>query len=396
MDSDIAVDTRAVLRWCDPSCADGRRRRRRSLTEYYGTAEGVLINFPGYLSTRDSCEAGTYDPRTRPWYVMGASGPKDVILIIDKSGSMASEGRMGYARDAAVGVVGSLTNLDYVSVVPFSSTANSENTMLVQAESGYRTRIIADIEAIQESGMTYYVKAMTKAFAITAKSDDNSYSSGCNRVYVFLTDGNPTDELADFQTSLETNLRESDMFFFIILGSGVTSTVQANIQAIICAVGGIFILTPDNDPDALNEAMASYYQYLAVGAMINEAQPTRWSEPFTSIPDIWGEVVSAVTPVFDKSGSIWTMIGVSAVDIPLCELVEEAASNDIGWVDDTIDDYRSMTTAMGCNCADSWTYQVSILLSPSLPFSLLLSPPLSVFSPSPSISLLLLSSFSPH
>jgi hypothetical protein len=38
------------------------------------------------------------------------------------------------------------------------------------------------------------------------------------------------------------------------------------------------------------------------------------------------------------------------------ELVEEAAGNAVGWQDDTIDDYRSMTTAMGCACEDTWTY----------------------------------------
>ena len=133
--------------------------------------------------------------------------------------------------------------------------------------------------------------------------------------------GDPNDsDLTDFQTLLEDNLRANDMLFFIILGSGVTASMQASIQTAVCAVGGIFIHTPDNDPAALDVAMASYYQYLAVGAMLNEVQPTRWSEPYTSIPDIWGEVVSAVTPVFDKSGSIWTMIGVSAVDLPLCEV----------------------------------------------------------------------------
>jgi secreted protein with Ig-like and vWFA domain len=64
---------------------------------------------------------------------MGASGPKDVILIIDKSGSMQRESRMGYAKDAAIGVVNSLTNVDYVSVVTFSTAASSENSMIVQA-----------------------------------------------------------------------------------------------------------------------------------------------------------------------------------------------------------------------------------------------------------------------
>ena len=51
--------------------------------------------------------------------------------------------------------------------------------------------MISDISAISDSGTTDYVKAITKAFAITAKSDESNYGSGCNRIYVFLTDGAP-------------------------------------------------------------------------------------------------------------------------------------------------------------------------------------------------------------
>ncbi len=35
-----------------------------------------------------------YDPRVRPWYVAASSGPKDVVLILDTSGSMENAGRM--------------------------------------------------------------------------------------------------------------------------------------------------------------------------------------------------------------------------------------------------------------------------------------------------------------
>ena len=32
----------------------------------------------------------TFDPRYRDWYSAAASGPKDIVLIIDVSGSMAT------------------------------------------------------------------------------------------------------------------------------------------------------------------------------------------------------------------------------------------------------------------------------------------------------------------
>ena len=38
-----------------------------------------------------------YDPRIRPWYAAPLSGPKDVMIVIDKSGSMNNANRMALA-----------------------------------------------------------------------------------------------------------------------------------------------------------------------------------------------------------------------------------------------------------------------------------------------------------
>merc|ERR1719149_215764 len=51
--------------------------------EYYGSQSlGNYVQWPGMKD----CDA--YDPRYRPWYAAAASGPKDVVLVIDTSGSM--------------------------------------------------------------------------------------------------------------------------------------------------------------------------------------------------------------------------------------------------------------------------------------------------------------------
>ena len=120
--------------------------------QYYGTQEGVLVNYPGFLW--GGCEGSTYDPRERPWYVMGATGPKDVIIILDKSGSMKNSDRMTNAIAGAQTVVNSLTNVDYVSVVAFSTTATSQNTVLVPAEWAYRQTLGLTISNINQGGYT--------------------------------------------------------------------------------------------------------------------------------------------------------------------------------------------------------------------------------------------------
>ena len=316
---------------------------------YYGSMEGVFVNYPGfYWGAQD-----TYDPRERPWFVSGATGPKDVIIIIDKSGSMQNNNRMANARAGATTVVNSLTNIDFVSVVTFSTDAASANTMLVPAEYAYRQTLNRDIAAINDGGYTYYVKAMTKAFEITANSDSLGKTANCSRVYVFLTDGKPSDDISEFETMILANKREHDMFFLIALGSGLSNAALDNLRSAACAIDGVSIQVADSDTSALTKALGAYYQYLAMGNMIAEVQPTRWAEPFYSIPDIWGPVTTAVTPVYDKRQDPWTMIGVAAVDLPMCELV--AAAEQAGWTDDQADP-SEVLTRQGCACADSFTY----------------------------------------
>ena len=324
---------------------------------YYGTMEGVMVNYPGFYW--GDCEGSTYDPRERPWFVSGATGPKDVIIVIDKSGSMRYNNRMEYAREGATTVVNSLTNIDFVSVVTFSSLAYSYNTVLVPAEYAYRQTLVNNIASITDGGTTYYTKAMTKAFEITANSDALGLTANCSRVYVFLTDGDPTetagiDPFDEWEAEILGNKREHDMFFIVALGDGLTSSALDGLKSVACAIDGVFIQVADNDEQALIQALGAYYQYLAMGNMIAEVQPTRWSEPYYSIPDIYGLVTTAVTPVYDKRQEPWTMIGVAAVDLPMCELTEAAAA--AGWTDDVADP-SEVLTRQGCACADSYTYE---------------------------------------
>ena len=51
------------------------------------------------------------------------SGAKNVLIIIDVSGSMSDGSRMSLAKDAAQSVVSTLGNTDFVGLVKFESSA---------------------------------------------------------------------------------------------------------------------------------------------------------------------------------------------------------------------------------------------------------------------------------
>ena len=80
--------------------------------QYFGSEEGVMTNFPAY---DDSEPCDKYDPRYRPFYVETATPEaKDVVLVMDASGSMSDE-QLRDAREAAITVLDTMNPKDQAS-----------------------------------------------------------------------------------------------------------------------------------------------------------------------------------------------------------------------------------------------------------------------------------------
>lgn len=88
---------------------------------HVGMSSGAFRFYPA----RHNETCNTYDPRIRPWYVAGSSGPKNVVLILDTSGSM--EGiRLYFLKQAAIRIIDTLTIGDRIVLIPFSTKAQPE------------------------------------------------------------------------------------------------------------------------------------------------------------------------------------------------------------------------------------------------------------------------------
>lgn len=68
---------------------------------------GAYLGWPT-VQWCNSVGGSAWDPRFRPWYAIAAAGPKDVVIIMDTSGSMQSHGRIDLARDATIKVLDTL------------------------------------------------------------------------------------------------------------------------------------------------------------------------------------------------------------------------------------------------------------------------------------------------
>lgn len=283
----------------------------RLLWQYFGGQNtGNIEFFPGFYDNRNRANV-EYDSRFRPWYSVAATGPKNVVLVIDTSGSMVEADRIDKAKKSAVRILQTLTHTDYVSVVAFSDQVHTfpEDT-LVQATEANRIVIENWVNALTAGGGTNFYIAMEAAFNLL----DNSRRafpaklSGCHTAILFLTDGHdssPEDVFKLLKT--RNNLDIDARLFTFALGDDADESAPRKMA---CEHRGIF--TRVADTDNLQDAMARYYIYFATGV---DSNVPRWSELYEDDPT--GDyVTSGAMPVYvRRRGYPRELFGVVSIDI---------------------------------------------------------------------------------
>jgi Ca-activated chloride channel family protein len=110
---------------------------------------------------------------------------KDIVFVLDTSGSMAEEGKMEKARAALLYGIRILRPQDHFNVVSFSGEEHLMETGMISADDQGRKRGEAFVKALQPAGGTNINSAMLTAL-------HQFDSSSRPKILVFLTDGLPT------------------------------------------------------------------------------------------------------------------------------------------------------------------------------------------------------------
>ena len=193
---------------------------------------------------------------TPPRYAAAASGPKDVVLVIDTSGSMASGGLNTMAKEAAKLVIDTLTAVDYVTIVRYSTDASASSSTLEQATDANKTALKVWIDNnIDASGQTNFRAAFEKAWEVV---DATNASSGCNRIMLFLSDGAPIPAWTDSDSdSLMTKAASYDPPMHVLTYGLGSSARAVDLKAIACRGNGIYYSVT---AITIANTMASYFQ----------------------------------------------------------------------------------------------------------------------------------------
>ncbi len=156
-----------------------------------------------------------------------ANAGKNVVLVMDKSGSMRGE-KIDQARRAANYVVDKLRARDRFTLINYDSTVETFRSELAEADKATRADAKEYIDSMLAGGSTNIDEALSEAFEMCEGADGPVY-------VVFMTDGRPTVgernamKIAD---NAKENLREGIRLFSLGVGHDVNSRLLDKLASI--------------------------------------------------------------------------------------------------------------------------------------------------------------------
>lgn len=220
--------------------------------QYFCSASGFMRLYPAaiwrvpdLLQTPDHERKplDMYDCRMRNWYVRAAASPKDVVVLLDGSGSMSGQ-RKEIARNVVTHILDTLGDDDHVAVLRFSDHIQPVVTCfgnrLVQANAQNVRRFKQNLTLLNTTDIANFSLALRTAFQLLKNSTSQRIGSNCNQAIMLVTDGAPGNDRLDHRTIFEEfNYPRIDIrVFSYLVGKEVTDTKEVNWMA--CANRGYY------------------------------------------------------------------------------------------------------------------------------------------------------------
>uniref|UniRef100_A0A8B9JGQ0 Calcium voltage-gated channel auxiliary subunit alpha2delta 1 n=1 Tax=Astyanax mexicanus TaxID=7994 RepID=A0A8B9JGQ0_ASTMX len=289
------------------------------LWQVFGSATGLARYYPASPwkdARKTPSKIDLYDVRRRPWYVQGAASPKDMLILVDASGSVSGL-TLKLIRTSVSEMLETLSDDDYVNVVNFNTRVNNTACFdhLVQANVRNKKILKDGVQNITAKGITNYTKGFE--FAFKQLSDPNVTRANCNKIIMLFTDGG--EERAQEIFSRYNPEKKVRIFTFSV---GQHNYDTGPIQWMACANKGYFYEIPSIGAIRINTQ--EYLDVLGRPMVLADAKQVQWTNVYLDALEL-GLVITGTLPVFNKTSSEdgsrkQLILGVMGVDVSLDDI----------------------------------------------------------------------------
>ncbi|KYN22132.1 Voltage-dependent calcium channel subunit alpha-2/delta-4 [Trachymyrmex cornetzi] len=358
--------------------------------QYFGTVTGVLRQYPAmqwrtnpkdtnddddndntiddnnnnnnYDDDDDDSPVDQYDCRLRNWFIEAATCSKDMVILMDVSGSMTGFGKT-IAKTTVNSILDTLSNNDFVTLLKY----NNETTefvpcfkdMLIQATPENLDTFKKSMDKIDTDNVANLTEAFTKAFSLLKTYREErgcDADSPCNQLIMLVTDGVPGGTLGNNLKEVfkKWNWNENSTYipvrvFTYLIGKEATKMDELQWMVRSCLNLGDYKQVQTQEE--VREQVLKYIPVVARPLVLQSVvHPIVWTHAYakkitlhkdknieedlsTLNTTTWQEyrlLTSVSTPVFDRKNNRSnmadaandTLFGVAGTDVPIDDIRE--------------------------------------------------------------------------
>jgi hypothetical protein len=334
--SDDVLTTASYSTGLDKTFENNAKNSKVLSWQYFASSKGLSRFYPGLKwKLEDEIKRPIdYDARFESWYASSINYPKEIIIMVDSSGSMK-----GYRKVLAIltirTIIDSLSDQDFFNVIHFESTPSYlhgcfERT-LVRATDFNKQQFKVLLQSMKASNVADFNKAINETYNVfknfSESQEPKVYSA--SRGIMMLSDGALEEYTEAFNNASlalnDSNITFEDIRVFTYL-IGKDLKHQMPLKNIACARRGYYthIASP---ADVKNNVME--YFHTMNRPLVNQdsyGKKPQWSPMYSSSLigglKVHGLVVSATQAVYAKDPvtNSGELLGVVGTDVPLAFL----------------------------------------------------------------------------
>ncbi|CAH1988428.1 unnamed protein product [Acanthoscelides obtectus] len=159
--------------------------------QYFASPHGFMRHYPAIQWSGEQYNK-TYDFRTRTWYTEAITSPKDIIILLDRSGSMKGTKR-ALSQQIVNQILDTLNDNDFVNIYTFTNSTeplvDCFNDTLFQANEENLRLLRENLNVYDEAYAANLVLGFRKAFDILENFRHTGTSARCNQAIILITEG---------------------------------------------------------------------------------------------------------------------------------------------------------------------------------------------------------------